>query len=78
MRLSREKLYETTKRQQPAAQARWFEQHFGIKIPYDQQGPIITQEAFNALVMKQLGLTQKVEAQVRPQVQPIKKRPIRN
>lgn len=72
MRISQAELQNITKRSQPCAQARWFERHFGIKVQYDQQGPIITQEAFNALVMKKMGLS-KNEAPSRPQVRLVHK-----
>ena len=68
MRLSWEQLKTITQRELPSAQARWFERHFNIKVEYDRQGPIITEAAFNALVMKNLGLAKANAAPIRPQV----------
>lgn len=66
MRLSPEKLHEITGLSLPSAQARWFRQHYGIALPADRRGPIITAQAFEGLVAKRCGLT-VVEA-ARPQV----------
>lgn len=56
MRLSSERLLAITGRKQRAAQCRWFLQHYGVKIPSDQEGPIITEDAFNDLVKKSCGV----------------------
>ena len=55
-RISQEELAKITGRQRPAAQLRWFVDHFGARIPCDDRGPIITQAAFEALVAKGCGL----------------------
>lgn len=71
MRLSSEELKRITGRQQPCAQARWFWKHYGVRVEYDRQGPIITAAALEALVMKQLGLTRTNESP-RPSVKLLK------
>lgn len=56
MRLSQQHLLLITGRQQPAAQCRWFKNHFGVTLPADAAGPILTEAAFNALVAKSAGV----------------------
>ncbi len=68
MRLSREELLKITGRKLPSAQVRWFKNHYGVDIQHDEDGPIITEEAFKALVMKQMGLYTKDQAKPRPQL----------
>lgn len=66
MRLSQEQLLEITGLSLPSAQARWFRQQFGVTLPADRRGPIITAQAFEGLVAKQCGLA--VAENVRPAV----------
>lgn len=57
-RMSKEDLFRITGRRRPAAQVRWFKDHFEVKVPADESGPIVTSTAFEALVAKQCGLQQ--------------------
>lgn len=63
MRLSPDELQSITGRQLPAAQARWFVRHYGQTIPHDSKGPIITAQAWEALVARKCGTVAKGEAQ---------------
>lgn len=56
MRIKREALVQITRRNQRAAQHRWFLDHFGVDLPSDREGPIITQGAFEKLVERKCGL----------------------
>jgi Asp/Glu/hydantoin racemase len=56
MRLKQNKLKEITGLSQSSAQARWFKDHFGINVPCDRLGPIITQAVFEKLVERKCGL----------------------
>ena len=56
MRIKREALAQITRRNQPAAQRRWFMDHFGVDLPSDREGPIITQAVFEKLVERKCGL----------------------
>lgn len=56
------------------AQRRWFERHYGAKLPYDRSGPIITAAAFEALVAKSCGLRVEPEHAPRPQVRLVRGR----
>lgn len=67
MRLKQNDLESITGRTQTAAQARWFRDHFGVALPCDQGGPIITKSAFEKLVERKCGLEQTVKA-ARPEV----------
>lgn len=69
MRLTPEKLQEITKVQRPLSQAKWFAKHFGVNLPTDTAGPIITEAAFAGLVAKHCGLTvSEFQANPRPAV----------
>lgn len=67
MRITPTKLHELTGLQQPAAQARWFKANFGVAVPCDRRGPIITDATFEAMVAKSCGIAAPAEA-ARPQV----------
>lgn len=56
MRLKQHDLESITGRTQTAAQARWFREHFGVTLPCDTGGPIITHAAFEKLVERKCGL----------------------
>lgn len=56
MRLNLTQLEDITGLTQPAAQVRWFHKHYGVRLAHDVRGPIITKEAFEALVAKQCGI----------------------
>ena len=55
-RLSKIELVEITGKKTPGAQMRWFKTRFKITLPYDSEGPVITQSAFEGLVAKACGL----------------------
>lgn len=57
MRLSREEVREITGKERPAAQVRWFLSHYGIELPHDSRGVIITRSSFEGLVAKKCGLS---------------------
>lgn len=67
MRLPPDKLAQITGLSLPSAQARWFSRHFGVSLPADRDGPIITPQAFEALVARRCGLSDQAVA-ARPQV----------
>lgn len=71
MRMTRTELTSVTRLVRPSAQARWFHHHFGITLPVDRYGPIITHDAYSELVRRQCGLSQAT-GPVRPQVRRIK------
>lgn len=56
MRINPEKLATLTGVVRPASQAKWFRTHFGVTLPVDALGPIITESAFNSLVEQRCGL----------------------
>lgn len=59
MRLTPEELQNITGRSMPAAQVRWFQRHYGIEMPHDRKGPIITAQAWEALVARKCGTSAK-------------------
>lgn len=67
MRLSREELTAITGRTKKSAQSGWFKRHFGVSLPVNHQGPIITEQAYQELIRAKCGLLQPGAA-VRPQV----------
>ncbi len=67
MRLSREELNGITGLKRKSAQAAWFKRHFGVELPIDNNGPIITQQIYQDLIKTKCGLLQQ-QAPVRPQV----------
>lgn len=75
MRVTPDRLREITGRHQPSAQARWFKRHFGVDVDYDRQGPIITAAAFEALVMRKLGLASIQNTPLRPTVKLVRSAP---
>jgi spore coat polysaccharide biosynthesis predicted glycosyltransferase SpsG len=69
-----DKLIEITSRSTPKAQASWFKKHFDINAEYDCNGVIITNEAFEAMVMNKYGVSANDEKQTkRPTVKLTKK-----
>jgi len=62
MRLTPNELQAITGRTVPAAQARWFERHYGQTIPHDTKGVIITAQAWEALVAHKCGTSAKGSA----------------
>lgn len=55
-RLPPESLQTITGRKLPSAQKRWFHTHFGVDLPADRAGPILTEATFDALVAKAAGV----------------------
>jgi len=58
LRLDHPTLVSITGRRRKSLQARWFKDYLGADVPCDERGPIITQQAYNALLEKRLGLRQ--------------------
>lgn len=56
MRMPPDELKKITGCTRPKYQAAWFKQHFGIDVPCDRQGPIMTEVAYEALLAKRLGI----------------------
>jgi hypothetical protein len=59
MRLTPNELHAITGRTVPAAQARWFERHYGQTNPHDTKGVIITAQAWEAMVARKCGTSAK-------------------
>lgn len=73
VRMDLEQLQKLTGRKNRSAQARWFKAHFGVDVPCDQAGPIMTEQTYQDLLAKQCGLYSG------PQAQPAVRRPtVRN
>lgn len=73
-RLKPERLIEITGYEQPKAQARWFARHFGVTLPTDRRGPIITDNAWEEMVKQKAGLIVAKAVDGRPAVRPIVKK----
>lgn len=58
-RWSKQKLKETTNYSQPAAQTKWFKSNFGVDVPRDCLGVIMTDDTYSALHQKRCGLIQQ-------------------
>lgn len=43
--------------------------HLGVTVPCDEQGPIVTEAAYQALVDRKLGLRTAQEEKPRPRIQ---------
>ena len=69
VRMDLEQLQKLTGRKNRSAQARWFKAHFGVDVPCDQSGPIMTEQTYQDLLAKQCGLYSG------PQAQPAVRRP---
>lgn len=69
MRLTRTQLKVITGYQRRSAQAAWFLRHLGVTVPCDEQGPIITETAYQALVDRKLGLRPAQEEKAKPRIQ---------
>lgn len=63
MRLSPETIHEITGRKQRTAQTRWFLEFMGADVPCDERGPILTESAYQQLLLKRLGLAKASGAQ---------------
>lgn len=71
MRLSPEALEKITGLRRPAFQARWFKTHYGVTLPRDRHGVIITKDSWEGLCAKKCGLIHA--APIRPEVHLVKK-----
>lgn len=69
MRLTPECIAEITGYTRKSAQVRWFRAHLGADVPFDRDGPILTDSAYEKLLEKKLGiLPSSTEAKPRPQL----------
>ncbi len=50
------RLKDITGKARKSAQVRWFRDHLGVEVPHDRRGPILTEEAYQKLLEKRLGL----------------------
>lgn len=64
LRWSPETIKKVTGKRQRAAQRRWFKNHYGIDVPSDAGGPIMTDAAYEALVKKSCGILQTLGQEV--------------
>lgn len=65
MRLSPQQINEITGYSRKSAQAAWFRNHLAIEIPCDHRGPILTDEAYEKLLEKRLGILPSSSAESR-------------
>ena len=68
MRLTQIQLYEITGLKRRSAQVTWFKNNFGVEPPFDKQGPVISEKAFEMLLERKLGLVQSQRDENRPPV----------
>lgn len=57
LRWSTDQLVEITGKQRQSAQRRWFKLCFGVDVPCDPFGPIMTDSTYEALLQRRCGLT---------------------
>lgn len=75
MRITTEKLYEITGLKFKKSQVAWFSIHLKVDVPHDKYGPIISEESFEKLLEKRLGLTpSNTKNEIRPSVKLISNR----
>lgn len=75
MRLTSERLREITGLKFKKSQTAWFLLHLGVEVPCDRIGPIVSEEAFEKLLEKRLGLTPShSNNEIRPSVKFISNR----
>jgi len=63
VRLNPTQLHEITGREMPMAQCRWFKRHYGVDMPHDRKGVIITAQAWEEMVAKKCGTSALKEPQ---------------
>ncbi len=68
MRLTQQELQGITGRERPHAQAKWFRDHYGIDLPRDERGPIMTKDTFDKLVEQRAGISAGPASKPRPRV----------
>lgn len=66
MRLDKQTLYNLTKLRRISAQVRWFRDQLGVDVPFDRDGPIMTDAALEKLLEKRLGILPSYSGQERP------------
>lgn len=67
-RISKKDLIELTGKSRLSTQKKWFKVNFCIDVPTDNQGPIITDQAFEALIKSKLKLSNTPEDTHRPKL----------
>jgi hypothetical protein len=75
MRIEKKKIEDLTRRKRISGQVSWFQEQFGINVPHDRYGVVITEAALNKLLEKRLGILPSPESLPvpRPSVRLIKK-----
>lgn len=69
------RLKNITGKSRKSAQVRWFKNYLGVEVPHDRRGPILTEEAYQKLLEKRLGLlTFENPEQNRPAVKLMRKK----
>ena len=69
MRMSYEKICWVTGLKRKSSQKKWFKNHFGVDVPKDKIGIILSDAAYEKLLEKQLGLLSfSSEAKPKPRI----------
>lgn len=55
-RIPPDRLAEITGKRRPSAQVRWFAAQFGVTLPCDVSGPVISVKALEGMIAKKCGL----------------------
>ncbi len=75
MRLDSLTIINLTGRKRRSAQVAWFLDNFGVEIPCDHIGPIITEQAYEKLLEKRLGILSSPDQKAgRPMVKLLRKK----
>jgi hypothetical protein len=64
MRLTQPELQALTGRKRHTAQARWFADNFAVKVPVDDQGPIISKDGVDQLLGMTIGSAAKMATEI--------------
>ena len=56
MRLDNNQIFELTGLKRKSSQIQWFKRHLGVEVPYDRNGPILTDACYEKLLEKRLGI----------------------
>ncbi len=54
--MTAEKLFEITHLKRKKTQVEWFRQHLGVDVPHDRFGVILSDESYEKLLEKRLGI----------------------
>ncbi len=75
VRIDRKKIEDLTRRKRITGQVAWFQEQFGICVPHDRYGIVMTEAALNKLLEKRLGILPSPEnsAAQQPSVRLVKK-----